>query len=261
MNQSDELTEEYDDVMVATLELLWGEGFMAPGGADLVRRIVRGLDLKDKLVLDIGCGIGGGDLVLAGELGARVIGVDLVAANLARARAYAERAGLSDRIEFRLVEAGPIAFDDESFDAVYTCGAFIHMPDKAAMFAEVKRVLRPGGVLAGYDWLRGPEPSSDDMKYWLELEGLGFEMETLEAYLQHLRDVGFTDVEGESDGGWYAQESRAELARLKTPLREAMLDAIGQDKYEHFLEDWRMLSIVTEKRELRPGTFRGIKSG
>jgi SAM-dependent methyltransferase len=260
MSGQDDHVEEYDDAMVAMLELIWGEGFMAPGGADTVHRIVRGLDLRDKLLLDIGCGIGGGDLVLAGELGARVIGIDLVGPNLARARAYADKAGLADRIEFRQVEPGPIAFDDETFDVVYSCGAFIHMPDKAAMFAEVKRVLKPGGVLAGYDWLRGPGPTSEEMAYWLELEGLSFEMETLQAYLQQLAAAGFTDVAGESDGGWYAEESRAELARMKGPLRDPILDTLGRDKYEHFLEDFRMTTVVSGSGELRPGYFRGIKS-
>ena len=52
--------DEYDDAMVALLELVWGKGFMAPGGAPNVRKLVAGLDMRGKTLLDIGCGIGGG---------------------------------------------------------------------------------------------------------------------------------------------------------------------------------------------------------
>ena len=133
------------------------------------------------------------------------------------------------------------------------------MPDKAAMFAEVKRVLKPGGALAAYDWMKGPEPYSEVMKHWFELEGLTYAMETLEAYQRHLAEAGFGAVEVESDGGWYAEECRAELERIKGPLRDTMGAALGREKYDHLLEDWRVMVIVLEKGELRPGYFRGVK--
>ncbi len=251
---------EYDDDMVAMLELIWGKGFMAPGGAENVRRIVRGLDLSDKLVHDIGCGIGGGDLVLAGQFNARVIGVDLEAPLLERARRYAEDAGLAGRIEYRHAEMGPFAFDDETFDVVYSSGAFIHNPDKAAMFAEVKRVLKPGGTVAIYDWMCGPDPYSDDMHRWIELEGLTFSMETVETYATLLEQAGFSNVTCESDGGWYQKRAREECVQLEGSLKEAMIETLGAETYEHFLEDWRALIIVLDGGEMRPGYVRGVKA-
>ena len=50
---------EYHDNMVAMLELIWGEGYMAPGGADNVARMLEGIETRGKRVLDIGSGIGG----------------------------------------------------------------------------------------------------------------------------------------------------------------------------------------------------------
>ena len=49
---------EYDDQVVARLQLLWGEGFLSPGGAGEVTEMLRGIDLSGKRVLDLGCGIG-----------------------------------------------------------------------------------------------------------------------------------------------------------------------------------------------------------
>ncbi len=77
---------EYDDAMVTMLELIWGEGFLSPGGLEATLEIVRGLDLDGKSVLDIGCGIGGPAMVLVRERGCRVIGLDLEAPLIARAR-------------------------------------------------------------------------------------------------------------------------------------------------------------------------------
>ena len=253
--------DEYDTAMVAMLELIWGAGFLAPGGADTVRQTVEGVALQDRLVLDIGCGIGGGDLVLAGELGARVIGIDLEAPLLARARRYAADAGLAERVEFRQVEPGPLAFADASIDAVYSSGCFTQVEDKAGMFAEVFRVLRPGGAFCVYDWMKGPEPYSADMRRWFEVEGLTYAMDTLENHGRLLRDAGFTEIVLRDDGGWYRDHCRAEFARMQGPLQARMGELLGAEKQAHFIENWRVMLMVLDKGELRPGFYRARKPG
>jgi len=47
---------EYDDTMIQTLAVIWGEGFLSPGGAEEVAELLRGVDLSGKRVLDVGCG-------------------------------------------------------------------------------------------------------------------------------------------------------------------------------------------------------------
>jgi cyclopropane fatty-acyl-phospholipid synthase-like methyltransferase len=144
--------DEYD-VQMDILELIWGEGFMAPGGEGNVHRIVDGLDLSGRTVLEIGSGLGGGALVLAQQYGARVIGMDVEEGLVERARRYAAKKGVLDQVEFRLVKPGPFAVDDASVDVVYASGVLIHMADKPETLTQVYPALKPGGVLAGYDWL------------------------------------------------------------------------------------------------------------
>lgn len=252
-------TGEYHDAMVSVLELIWGEGFMAPGGAALVRRMVQGIDIKDKLILDVGCGLGGGDLILAEEFGARVIGIDLEAPLVERARRRIETAGLGKRIEVRRVDAGPFDFSDRTFDVVYSVGAFTQTEDKAAVFADALRVLKPGGAITSYDWMRTDRPYSDAMLRWFELEGLTYAMETMEAHRQLLEGAGFTDVQVADDGGWYAKEAPRELEQLSGPLRGKMIDLIGPEQAAHFIEDWRALVTVLDAGELVPAFFRGFK--
>lgn len=260
MSAEQEHQDEYHDAMVELLELVWGEGFLAPGGADLVKETVGAFDLTGKRVLDIGSGIGGGDIVLARDLGAaEVVGIDLEPPLVARAERYVAAAGLADRISFRIVEPGPLDFPDASFDAVYSSGAFTQIDDKAGGFAEVFRVLRPGGVFTVYDWMRGPEPYSEEMLYWFKLEGLTYAMETLERHGELLRGAGFTGIELEDDGGWYRERCRAELEDLKGPLKPRMLELLGEAQTAHFIENWRAMLVVLEKGELRPGRYRAVK--
>lgn len=253
--------DEYNEGLVKLLELVWGEGFLAPGGADNVRQIIEGLDLRDKRVLDIGSGIGGVDMVLAGEFGARVIGLEIELPLIERARQYAERAGLSDRIEFRHVEPGPLPLADESIDVVFTSGVVIHIEDKSEMFAEILRVLRPGGVLAGYDWLRGPDEYSQDMYRWFELEGLTYAMDTLENYASMMREAGFTDVQTLENSAWYKARARKEYQRMNNELSSRLLELLGCEQRDWFVEDWRVMCLVLDKGELRTGRFRGFKPG
>ncbi len=259
MGEGSNHVDEYDDAMVTMLELIWGEGFLAPGAADTVRNIVGDLDLKEKQVLDIGCGVGGGDLLLASEFGADVIGIDLEGPLIARAEAYAEKAGLAEKIDFYEVSSSHLDFTDDAFDLVYSSGAFTQISEKTAMFDEVVRVLKPGGTFSVYDWMKGPDPFSEEMRYWFKMEGLTYAMETADTLTEMLASTGFENIEVRDDDGWYAAEAHREYERMLGPLNEQMLAALGEEKQAHFLEDWRAMLVVLDKQELRPGYFRATK--
>jgi SAM-dependent methyltransferase len=97
-------------------------------------------------VLDLGSGAGTDSLVAAQMVGPRgsVKGIDMTPEMLAKARASAESMGLSD-IEFLEGDAERLPFADETFDVVISNGVIDLVPDKDAVFAEIFRVLKPGG--------------------------------------------------------------------------------------------------------------------
>src|SRR3569832_1084946 len=107
---ADAAHEEYDDRMLKLLQIIWGDGFLSPGGPEAVRAIVAGLDLRDKTVLDIGCGLGSLDEVLAGEFGARVTGVDVAQLIAKLGQERIARSPLKERIALRLINPGPLPF-------------------------------------------------------------------------------------------------------------------------------------------------------
>ena len=251
--------DEYDDAMVAFLELIYGDGFIAPGGPEEVRNLVRDTDLAGKLVLDIGCGIGGVDIMLARDYGCDIIALDIEAPLLGKARERAAAAGLADRINFRHVEPGPLPLEDAAVDVVFSKDAWIHIPDKPALLAEVFRVLRPGGLLLAADWCRGPEPYSADMEYFFKLEGLTYNMVTLDSYGVGLGDCGFTDIELSDISDRFRALSEDQYERLKGPLNGPMRNLVGDKMADHFVKNWRQLLVVIDGGELRPGHLRARK--
>ncbi len=249
--------EEYDDELVGLLELVWGDGFLAPGGTASVHRTVGAVDLSGTEVLDLGCGIGGADLVLTREHGARVTGIDLEPSLLQRAESRAAAAGLD--ISYQLGQVSGLPFADERFDHVFTHAAIIHVANKPALFAEIFRTLKPGGWLLGYDWLRGTDPYTPEMHYWFELEGLHYAMDHLNNYLTMLSQAGFSSISGDDDNERYRDIAHQEYSRMRGEWFAKMTDLLGQERRDHFIEDWRALTVVLDQGQLRPAYFRAQK--
>ncbi len=252
---------EYDPKLLAMLELVWGAGFLSPGGPAAVDEIVEGLELDGKLVVDIGSGLGGVDMHLARQHGARVIGMEIAAPLVALAKARVAAAGLSDRVELRHCAPGPLALDDASLDVVFSKDSLIHVADKDAVFRDYARVLKPGGWLAMSDWMRGPEPYSKDMEYWFEMEGLSYHMRPLDFYAGALDAAGFAEIEVVDTSADYRTLCDAEYAQMKGSLHDRMAAVLGAETRDHFVENWRAMTVVLHKGELRTGRVRARKPG
>lgn len=252
---------EYNDAMVALLEWIWGRDFMAPGGEGNVAKMVEGLDLHGKRVLDVGAGLGGPAFFLAREYGAIVTGTDLEAHLVARAKRRAAELGLTDRVQFMQVSPGPMDFPGEHFDVVISAGAITQTADKLGIFCEIHRILKPGGALRSYDWMKSPGPYSEDMLYWFRMEGLTYAMETLERHGEILREAGFHEVELEDGSDWYRIKVREEYELLSGEGYPKVVELIGRKDADHLVEDWRSMVVVCEKGEMRQGYLRARKRG
>lgn len=252
---------EYNDTMIQTLAVIWGEGFLSPGGAEEVAELLRGIDLSGKRVLDVGCGAGGIELLLARDYGAaEVVGIDVEAPVLEHARQLIARHGLSGQVHFRQVIPGPLPFPDASFDVVFSKDAVIHIPDKEAWCQDMFRVLRPGGLLVASDWMRVDESEpSPAMLAYMEAEGLSFRMGSLPRYGEALRAAGFVSVELRDRNAWYQSLVRAELEQMRGPLRKTLEAAVGLEETARNIALWEHLCAVVESGELRPGHFRASK--
>jgi len=96
--------------------------------------------------LEVASGSGGPALYLANQCGCRVTGVDVNSNGIATAVQAARRAGVADRVAFKVADAtAPLPFADNRFDAVLCIDSMNHFPDRLQVLREWHRVLKPGG--------------------------------------------------------------------------------------------------------------------
>jgi SAM-dependent methyltransferase len=120
--------------------------YYASQAADFIKR----LDLRPGMqVLDVACGTGNTALPAA-TTGASVTGVDIAPNLVEQARQNAKAAGLNAKFDEGDAEALP--YEDASFDAVVTMFGAMFAPRPELVAAELKRVCRPGGVIAMANW-------------------------------------------------------------------------------------------------------------
>lgn len=256
-----EAEPEYDDIHMRFLELLWGDGYLSPGGPAEVDRVLDRFDIKGRDVLDIGCGSGGITLHIARRFSPRTItGFDVEKPVITEATRRAREAGLSDRVFFVQAAPGRLPFEDASFDMVFSKDAMVHIPDKDAIFADIFRVLRPGGIFAASDWLIGHDNEpSQDMKDYIEAEGLSFGMASPKRYKEAMTKAGLADVHTESRNAWYREEARRELNRLEGELYDKAVALTNEAFVEKNLRTWRAMQKVLDSGEHCPTHLNATK--
>ena len=130
------------------------EDIFHPGGEELTRRTVAAMDLPDHAaVADLGCGTGSTALMLARDFGLQVSGVDISATNIDRAIEKTDENGAA--VVFIKADAHELPFEDNELDGILTECSYSLFADQAAVLAEIKRVLKPGGKLAITDMAVG----------------------------------------------------------------------------------------------------------
>jgi SAM-dependent methyltransferase len=180
----------YDDEVVAALPDRAVESFAGVGNPHSLRPLSQG-----ERVVDLGSG-GGFDCFVAavavGPEGA-VIGVDMTPEMLAKSRETARQLGL-DNVEFRegILEELPV--EDGWADAVISNGVINLCADKAAVFAQAHRALRPGGVIQFADIANGkplPEQAVCEIDLWTGCIAGG---QPVDGWYELLEQAGFAEI-------------------------------------------------------------------
>ncbi|HUT49429.1 MAG TPA: methyltransferase domain-containing protein [Alphaproteobacteria bacterium] len=125
------------------------------GGHEATEHLAQTLKITPGMhLLDIGCGIGGAARYFAAASGARVTGIDLTDEYVAVATALADWVGLSGQVSFRQASALDLPFDAGTFDGAAMLHVGMNIADKARLFTEAARTLKPGGRMGVYDVMR-----------------------------------------------------------------------------------------------------------
>lgn len=155
----------------------WHTGFYLDDGAEaspsdqvrMIRVVVDSIGLnRNDRVLDIGCGIGATPACLARDYGCEAVGLTPVEDQRRVAREVIAKLGAGDGVRIDLGHAGALPYPDGAFDAVLFFESPCHFPDRQAFFDEAFRVLKPGGRLAGEDWLSAGSETRSGRAQWLD---------------------------------------------------------------------------------------------
>jgi MPBQ/MSBQ methyltransferase len=184
-------TEHLTWVDLAPVDQLHAGG--AAGTGHLLERLA---PARKSTMLDVGCGIGGPARMAAAQHGVHVTGIDLTPDFVDTAGALSARVGLADLATFVATPGETLPFADASFDGAMMIHVGMNIPDKGAVFAEVRRVLTPGATFGLFEQMR---LADGDLTYplpWAEDERSSF-VETPDAYVAALEAAGFSGTEVE----------------------------------------------------------------
>lgn len=206
-----EMVNQYYDLVTDFYEYGWGQSFhFAPRKRresfedSLIRHelfLAKAIDLHPGMrVLDVGCGVGGPMRLIAKEFGAHVVGLNNNAYQLEKCEAYNRADGLQHQTEILQGDFMQIPAAEASFDAAYQIEATPHAPDKEGAFAEIWRVLRPGGLFGGYEWCmtsgyNAGDPDHQEIKKGIETGNSLPDIALFDDVLGALQNVGFEVIE------------------------------------------------------------------
>ncbi|KAK4410816.1 Phosphoethanolamine N-methyltransferase [Sesamum angolense] len=190
--------------------------------SDTTKEFVAKLDLQPgQKVLDVGCGIGGGDFYMADKYDVHVVGIDLSINMISFAL---ERAiGLKCAVEFEVADCTKKEYPDGTFDVIYSRDTILHIQDKPALFRSFYRWLKPGGKVLISDYCRSSgTPSAEFAGY---IKQRGYDLHDIDTYGQMLRNAGFAEV--------IAEDRTEQFIKVL----EKELDAVEKDR-ETFIRDF-----------------------
>ena len=223
----------------------------ADSAAYLLAHLRAGMDL-----LDVGCGPASITADLAERVApGRVVALDAAAGALEAARATLRERGLSEQVEVTSGDVMALPFEDASFDVVHAHQVLQHLADPVGALAEMRRVTRPGGIVAVRDavysamtWF--PEPAG--MEQWRSVymataRANGGEPDAGSRLLSWARAAGFADASASASTWCYATpadrawQSQTWAQRCLTSFgpRAVELGLVDRADLETMAQAWR----------------------
>jgi SAM-dependent methyltransferase len=203
-------------------------------------------------VLDAGCGIGGPSRYLAKSFGCRVSGIDLTPEFCRVASMLAQRTGLADKVDYRVGDALAMPFADASFDVIWSQNVAMNIAERDLLYAEIHRVLRPGGRYAFSDVVAGAGGAAPHFPVpWAREPSISFLL-TAQATREKLERAGFRVLAFEDQTADALARARARMKASGAPLALGLHIVLGQDG------PTMLKNMLRNFEEQRTGLVQGI---
>ncbi|XP_040184807.1 phosphomethylethanolamine N-methyltransferase-like isoform X2 [Rana temporaria] len=228
--------QQYSRKGILRYEKIFGEGFVSTGGLETTKEFISMLNpVPGQQVVDVGCGIGGGDFYMAKTYGVEVLGMDLSSnmVEIAMERAINEKIPL---VQFEIGDATRRIFPDGTFDVVYSRDTILHINDKKALFKRFYSWLKPGGKLLITDYCCGEQPWSPVFQEYVKQRG--YVLYTPEEYGQFLEKVGFVNVQAQDRTEQFVQVLNKELTRTQE-IKQEFIESFSEEDYNYIIDGWK----------------------
>ena len=202
-------------------------------------------------ILDLGCGIGGPSRYLARTFGCRVTGLDLTPEFCRVATMLAERTGLADKVDYRQGDALAIPFPAQSFDVVWSQNVAMNIAERERLYAEVRRVVRPGGRYAFSDVITGPGGPPHFPVPWAGDASISF-LVSADATRRKLEAAGWRVLLFEDVTGDALARAQARIKVSGAPLALGLHIVLGQDG------PTMLKNMARNYEERRVGLIQGV---
>lgn len=183
-------------------------------------------------VIDAGCGVGGTAFYLHENFGCRVFGLNISEKQLETARLLAARKGFSHNINFEIADLSKkIPCVDECSDCIISIESACHYSNRINFANECFRVLKPGGIFTGSDWMTVENLTNIQKITINEMENAWFlkKLETEKKYIKILKKAGFKNIVFE-DCGERLKENAMIMFRSYLTLKTREKEGIEDDE-------------------------------
>ncbi|KAM9740956.1 phosphoethanolamine methyltransferase isoform 2-T2 [Menidia menidia] len=249
--------QQYTRRGILRYEKMFGAGYVSTGGPGTTRVFVDLLNLKPgQKVLDVGCGIGGGDFYMAKTFGVEVLGLDLSdnMVEIAMERAATEKL---PSVQFEVADATKRTFPDGSFDVIYSRDTILHIDDKLSLFKRFHSWLKPGGQLLISDYCCGKKPWTPTFEAYVKQRG--YVLYTPSEYGKFIQEAGFSNVRAEDRTAQFIQVIQTELQRAEA-IKEEFIQEFSEEDYLAIVNGWKEKLERSNSGDQRWGLFHATRN-
>ncbi|URE23929.1 phosphoethanolamine N-methyltransferase [Musa troglodytarum] len=208
---------------------------------ETTKEFVAKLELKPgQKILDVGCGIGGGDFYMAENFDVNVVGIDL---SINMVSFALERAiGRKCSVEFEVADCTKKTYPENTFDVIYSRDTILHIQDKPTLFRSFFKWLKPGGKLLISDYCKKLGAPSEDFAAYIKQRG--YDLHDVDAYGQAsfythmLKNAGFSKVITEDRTNQFLKVLQRELDAVEMD-KEGFIRDFSQEDYDEIVDGWK----------------------